>query len=149
MTAPFAATADRLIGDLTALRARRPDCRLVAYCDLDARLVLRHAAHPTIRQEVLDRLSEEAHQAFGLSQRVKRALPPELLPPHDSHDAQETPEGIRLIDDRGVRLFLRVPTAPQDALILLCQTPDGAEALLPEAERLLLGMQLGAGAGTA
>jgi len=128
---------------LAALRDRSPDCRLVAYCDLDTRLVLRHVADPSIRQELLDRLSEEAHEAFALRAEALAALPPALA------TAPPDTENIRLIDDRGVRLFLRCPTDPQDALLLLCRTPACADALLPEAQNLLLAGPTDLMAGTA
>ncbi len=127
------ATAATLERDLEALLAAAPDCRLVAYCDLDTRLVLRHVAEPGVRQELLDRLSAEASDAFGLRAAACAMLPPGLSP------LREETEGIRLIDDRGVRLFLRASDAPQDALILLCASSEGAEALRPAAARLLCG----------
>ena len=136
MTASLASLtgcAPAILAGLDALRRTGPDCRLVAYCDLEARLVLRHAAVPEVRQELLDQLSAEAEDAFALRHHAARLLPPALM--GQPADVEE----IRLIDDRGTRLFLRNPALPQDALILLCASPAGAEALLPPARRFLLG----------
>ena len=131
MTAAAWVSPADLVAHLDTLRQSAPDCRLVAYCDLETRLVLRHAAEPGVRQEVLDRLSQEAAEAFHLH-RIARAV----LPPNCAPLLGET-EDIRLIDDRGVRLFLRSPDAPQDALILLCASSEGADQVQSVATGLL------------
>ncbi len=131
MTAAARVSPADLVAHLDTLRQSAPDCRLVAYCDLDTQLVLRHAAEPGVRQEVLDRLSQEAAEAFRLHRIARATLPPNCTPL-----LGET-EDIRLIDDRGVRLFLRLPEAPQDALILLCASSEGADQVQSVATGLL------------
>ncbi|NIZ15520.1 hypothetical protein [Phaeobacter sp. HF9A] len=124
-----------LLRDLARLRDQVPDCRVAAYCDLETRLVLRHVSAPGIRQETLDRLSAEAQQGFALRQAAQEALP--MAYPPISTEAED----IRLIDDGGVRLFLRSPDAPQDALLLLCASTESAMRLRPEAIALLHRLQ--------
>jgi len=130
---------------LWAVQRRVSGCRVVAYCDLEASLVLRHVASPAVRQELLDQLSADAHAAFAL-----RATALACCPPGFGGGADDGPdvEQVRLIDDRGVRLFLRSPQAPQDALLLLCDTVQTADRVLPEAQALLLALLSDPGMGT-
>lgn len=119
--APF----DHLLkSTLAALRADLAPCDLVAFCDLKAQLVLRHAAENFVPQEQLDQLSAQAAHSFLILQvaqdnfeRGKTDLPA----------SSDVPYTVLVLEPDGSLLsFTKSHRSADDAL--LCRTRKGMNA---------------------
>lgn len=94
--------------DLAAVITAFPQARLVAFADLSSRMILASQGRQSITQEHLDRLCEQARISFD---DPLFAL---------SMEAFGEPHGALLLDDDGLRLFLRSEVEPADAMCCIC-----------------------------
>ena len=107
--------------ELNALADAHPACRVAAFADLAAGMVLVASGHGATRREALDELCAEGRDLFA-----------------GSGGGDGPPDGMAIAADaRGVRLFLRGRAVPDDMLCCDC-TPDlDLAAFLPAANACL------------
>lgn len=99
--------------ELDALRDALPDCRLAAYVDLEAELVLISSAHDKPRQEALDALAQ-----FG-AQALSGRLP-----------GVAGAENAVLLGPAELTVVLRSPAEPGEAVCCKCTAGADADAVL-------------------
>jgi hypothetical protein len=97
--------------DLGAVLSAFPQARLVAFADLSSRMILASQGRKDMTQEHLDRLCEQARISFD---DPLFAL---------SMEAFGEPHGALVLDEDGLRVFLRSESEPADAMCCICE-PD-------------------------
>lgn len=112
-----------LAKQLEFLRAREGECRLAAFGDLGARIVLRNssaAAHP---QEYLDDLCQQASRGFTLL---------------DAATGPATPaDDVLVLTPGETRVFVRAADGSGDAVLCVCGSAEAAARLVAPARDLL------------
>lgn len=95
---------------LDELRAALPGCRLTAFVDLSAELVLAVSAEPRPTQEVLDRLARDA---------ARLLLAPEGSALRSLLGDEEPQDAFRLAED-GTFTATRLAVDPSEAVLCVC-----------------------------
>ncbi len=116
--------------DLDALRDKVGGCRLVAYVDVSARMVLRVSADPKPRQEEIDALCDLAAHCLDGSK----------LPVFFDGEA---PFSALVEVENETRHFIRSLADPADALILVTSKPTKQSKIWGAAQDLLEGQVAG------
>lgn len=109
--------------ELDALQARFPECETLAYADLTTGMILVTNSHTPLERNALNRLCAEATAVLGTGE----------APPMGS----TTAETALVSDQEGVRLFLRAPGLPNDALLCVGKAGLDLAAFSPEAKACL------------
>lgn len=120
-----------LDGLLRDVHAAAPTSALVAYCDLDSELTLRHCADSFVPQELMDRLSRHARRSVALLETA-RALFPDAQADTIPERVPDTAPQIAIWDTAGGLLTVSQASAADTDTgtgtgteALLCYAPDG------------------------
>ena len=118
-----------LAAKLEALRQGEGGCRLAAFGDLGASIVLRSSGSDSHRQEHLDELCQQARRGFVLLDSVLAA--------------EEYPEpglienDILVLVPGEARVFVRAADGSGDAVLCVCDNAAVANRLIRPAQNLL------------
>lgn len=116
-----------LVEQLDSLRAAAPGCGLVAFGDLNTRLVLRTSARAPWPQERLDELCAQAARCFASTDTGALA---------DHFGGARQTEAV-LLEPDSLRLFLRAPKDESDLLCVVCDTVGDYERVAPLARDMV------------
>lgn len=120
--------SDALQAALSSVRMQVPDCVLVAYCDLQSQLALRHEAEPFAPQEKLDRITREGLVASSLLESAQAALPASAGP-------RPAAFSIMTWSQTGeVMTITKTAAAPENALLCCAPAETDVVALRVAAE---------------
>ena len=123
--------SDALQIALSSVRAHVPDCLLVAYCDLDSQLTLRHEAANFVPQETLDRLTGEGLVACALLETAQAAMP-------TAAEARPDAFSIMTWSQAGeIMTISKSAAAPENALLCCAPADTDVVALQTAAETAL------------
>lgn len=115
---------------LDEVLARLPDCRLVAFIDLDASMVLATGSHSKPRQERLDALGALATRLLP--------LPDDPLAGCVAEDgAAPQPEVAVLLSTAETTAFVRSAAEPGEALCCSCSPNAPVDAIIEAARSVL------------
>lgn len=107
--------------ELEALRADFPGCAVIAFADLDTRLVLVSSGESAARRDTLDRLCAGAVELFAMAERAGVTAPDTVL----------RSEAGR------IEVSLRDPNSPNDALCAICAMETDLGGYLSRARDVL------------
>lgn len=110
---------------LAALRQLEDGCRLAAFGDIGAGIVLRTSCETGYPQEFLDELCQQAERGFSLLD----ALPDE--------DSEQVPDHMLVLSPEDARVYVRAPDGSGDAVLCVCGSADAATRLAEPARQLL------------
>lgn len=116
-----------LARQLDALRHFEPGCRLAAFGDLGASIVLRSSSASGHPQEYLDDLCQQARRGFLALDAAVQAGGVAVAPADD----------VLLLAPGEVRLFLRSGAGSGDAVLCVCTDAEAAARLAAPARQLL------------
>ncbi|NVK12799.1 MAG: hypothetical protein HWE35_01340 [Rhodobacteraceae bacterium] len=116
-----------LARQLDALRQFEPGCRLAAFGDLGASIVLRSSSGSGHPQEYLDDLCQQARRGFLALDAAVQAGGAAVAPADD----------VLLLAPGEARLFLRATDGSGDAVLCVCEDADAAARLAASARQLL------------
>jgi len=114
--------------ELEALRSALPGCRVVAFVDLQARLVLLSKADKKPRQEWLDALATTGAQMLPLRRGPVTAA--------STGDA--LPDQAVVLRQHGLSVYVRLGSDPSEALCCDCDAGADATAVLAQARDALI-----------
>ncbi|CUH99538.1 hypothetical protein [Leisingera aquaemixtae] len=124
-----------LARQLDTLRQSADGCRLAAFGDLGASIVLRSSSAASDPREYLDALCQQARRGFLMLDAAVQAGPEAACPPADD---------ILMLVPGEARLCIRAPDGSGDALLCVCSDADTAARLAAPARALLAGLGGGA-----
>ncbi|MFY0312564.1 hypothetical protein ACFMBG_22020 [Leisingera sp. D0M16] len=125
-----------LARQLDTLRRHEDGCRLAAFGDLGASIVLRSSSAASHPQEYLDALCQQARRGFLLLDAAAQAGPEAAAPPADD---------ILMLAPGEARLSIRAADGSGDALLCVCSDAETAARLAAPARALLASLDGGAG----
>ena len=108
---------------LDELRARHSGCVLVAFGDLDTRLILRTSAEEALPQEQLDRLCNQAVDTFSLSDAARA-------------DESRGSEAF-VMTPMDTRIIVRSEAGGSDFLCCVCEGDEAVPAIAECAREVL------------
>jgi hypothetical protein len=116
--------------DLHTLRADFPGCTVIAYADLDTRIVLVSSSEGAARRDTLDGLCAGAVDLFAAAERAGEASADTVMRSHGGR----------------IEVSLRDPERRDDALCAICQPGTDLGGYLSRAREVLraLGQEGGA-----
>lgn len=117
-----------ITAELDAMRADLKGCALVAYTDLTSQLVLSTSAATKPVQEEMNALSKAAQLALD-GDYAQSAAP--------SWGGTASAEVAVLMTGAEVRLFLRAPANPSEALMCVCAADTDLDAAVTQARAVL------------
>lgn len=115
-----------LSSQLDALRLSDAGCRLAAFGDLQASIVLRSSSAASHPQEYLDELCQQACRGFLLLDAA--SANPGVCPPGKE---------ILLLTPGEARVFVRAEDGSGDAVLCICDNAESARRLTARACELL------------
>ncbi len=98
---------------LQALRTAIPGCNLVAFGDLDARLLFRANHDRTIHRENLDKLCLEAVTCFEILKAIQDGTP--------ASKGEDVPEEVIILSPGEVKVFVISEVNKADFICLVCE----------------------------
>ncbi|MEX0301350.1 MAG: hypothetical protein AB3N24_02895 [Leisingera sp.] len=121
-----------LARQLDALRASEQACRLAAFGDLGACIVLRNSCAAEHPQEYFDELCQQARRGFTLLDAGSAGAPG--APADD----------VLVLTPGEARVFVRAADGSGDAVLCVCSSAEAAGRLVAPARNLLAAMAEGA-----
>lgn len=123
-----------LARQLDDLRRQEPGCRLAAFGDLGASIVLRSSSASGHPQEYLDDLCQQARRGFLALDAAAWAAGTAAAAPADD---------VLVLAPGEARLFLRAAGGTGDAVLCVCTDADAAARLAFPARQLLAALDGG------
>lgn len=122
--------------DLDSFRAAVPECRFVAFMDLDASMVLSVSVQTKKRQEVLDGLAERASKLLPLAEdSLSKSLA--------LGEEPALPDLAVLLSERETLVFIRSGSERHEALCCGCSPNAAIDAIITSARAALSGLSAG------
>ncbi len=106
-----------------ALRAEISGCRLVAFGDVQTRLMLKASHGADVRREVLDQLCDEAASCFDMIDIAG--------------DEVQGSKHATILTSQDMRIFVNSPTNTSDFLCLICDLQSDPERLIAIGQKAL------------
>ncbi|KIC10858.1 hypothetical protein RA19_08915 [Leisingera sp. ANG-M1] len=113
-----------LSSHLARLRGQERDCRLAAFGDIGACIVLRKSSDADHPQEYLDELCHQARRGFGLLDAA-------------AGEVQAGADDVLVLTPGEARVYVRAPDGSGDALLCVCSSVEAAQRLVTPARELL------------
>ena len=108
---------------LAQLRGREPDCRLAAFGDIGACIVLRKSSAAEHPQEYLDELCQQARRGFGMLDA--------------GSGAEALADDVLVLTPGEARIYIRAADGSGDAVLCVCSSAAAAQRLAGPARDVL------------